>query len=153
MDIQDFSALGNCDHWVSVTYPQWGKYYSFLKTYLDTEWRVDKGEVFQSKDSLFRDEVFTKSTCLEAFEMTSSCWFLCQAVSGGETKQFYIPGYGTGSQPKIHPQFQYKSFGRITMGRFIFFGKFFLMQFWSESWWKWFVESKPGEDHGLIIIH
>lgn len=89
---------------------------------------MDKGEVFQSKNLLLRDEVFTKSICLETFEMTSSCSFLCQAVSGGETKQFYIAGYGTDSQPKIHPQFQYKSFGRITMGRF-FFGKFFLMQF------------------------
>lgn len=46
---------------------------------------MDKGEVFQSKDLLLRDEVFTKSTCLETFEMTSSCSFLCQAVSGGET--------------------------------------------------------------------
>lgn len=59
----------------------------------------------------------TKSKCLQTFDMNSTCSQLCQAVSGGETKQFYAPGLGTGTQPKIHPEFQYKSFGRITMGR------------------------------------
>ena len=46
------SALGTGKQWVVVAYPQWEKYYSFLKTALDMEWRVDKGEVFQSKDAI-----------------------------------------------------------------------------------------------------